>query len=118
MNFYSKHATKIKVTIATSIVLDVASGIIVNIISSEGFDISDGHNVVFVGLLVVLTAVLIVCRIAENGVATRSKTKKLLKTFQENGGYEVLADEMKICIRNHDIKAIRELKRMADIIEK
>lgn len=38
--------------------------------------------------------------------------------FQENGGYEVLADEMKICIRNHDIKAIRELKRMADIIEK
>lgn len=118
MNFWHEHRIKIKITIIVSIILDVAIAIVVNEISSGKFDITAQHNIVMAVLLVVLILALIVTKIIESGVSTRARNKRLQKTFQDNGGYEAIAEEMKNCIKRHDLNGIKEIKKMVDIIER
>ena len=118
MNFFLKHKTKFNIAIIVSIILDVIIGFIINKISSDEFDITAPHNIVLLLILAVLIVALIVCKIIESSNSTRAKTKRLQKAFQDNGGYEAVVDEMKNCIKKHDLKSMKELKKMVDIIER
>lgn len=118
MNFFLKHKTKINVVIIISIILDVIIGFMINKISSDEFDITARHNIVILVILSVLIVALIVCKIIESNTSTRAKTKRLQKAFQDNGGYEAVVDEMKNCIKQHDLKSMKELKKMVELIER
>ena len=118
MNFFLKHKTKINIVIIVSIILDIVIGFMINKISSEEFDITARHNIIILVILAILIVFLIVCKIVESNTSARAKTKRLQKAFQDNGGYEAVVDEMKNCIKTHDLKSMKELKKMVEIIEK
>ncbi len=118
MTFILKNKRAINVVLIISIVLDVLIGFIVNKISGEAFSIKSAHNIILLLFLIMAVAALICCKLIEFNVSTTARNKKLQKAFQENGGYETIVDEMKSCIKRHDLRTLKDLKRMVDIIEK
>ena len=118
MNFVVRNKSTVNGVIAFSIVLDVIISVIVNVISEEVFNLLSRRNLVLLGILMALVALLIICSIIQHQASPNVKTKKLQKAFQESGGYEVVAEEMKKCFVEHDMKSLKDLKKMIEVIEK
>lgn len=115
MAFFRKKRT---VVVCVSLILDLAVAFIINKLSSDTFDFAATHNIVMCIIFIVLVLLLIIFKVAENNEPARSQRKKLQRAFQENGGYEAVVDEMKNCIKKHDLKSMKDLKKMVDMIEK
>lgn len=118
MSIKTKKKVKIDTFIIIGILVELPIGIIINIMSDKEFNLLSKHNIILFAILAVLVIILIVCRLTENHVSKHMERKRLQKAFQDNGGYEAVVEEMKICIQKHDYKTIRELKKIVDFVEK
>ncbi len=118
MRFVHKNKRAINAVLIISMILDIFIGFIINKISDAAFNLRSTHNIVLLVIFVVAIIALICCKLIETSSSTRLKNKKLQKAFQDNGGYEAVVDEMKSCIKKHDLKSLKELKKMVDLIEK
>lgn len=100
------------------IILDLCISFLINKVSQEEFNLLSTSNVITgIVLLVLITAYIVIQVVLKNDIAKNPK-KKLQKAFQDNGGYEVVVDEIKTCIEKHDYKSIKELKKIVEYIEK
>ena len=118
MNFIVTNKSAVNGFIALSMVIDVIISILINILTQEEFNIFSKHNLILCGILVFLVILLIICNIIQHNAAPQTKSRKLQKAFQENGGYEVVVEEMKKCFVEHDAKSLKDLKKMIELIEK
>ena len=118
MNFFVKNKVLIHSLMALSEVVDVITGVIVNLITQEGFNIFSPHNLVLCGILVFLVAVHIICGIIQHNVSTKTRNKRFLKAFQDHGGYDAIAEEMKECIKHRDYRSMKDLRKMVDLVER
>lgn len=119
VSFLCANKKRINIIFIVSLLLDIVIGFLINIVSQEDFYIFDGHNIVVVAVLAVIICAYIILNIIIRASGhSKTKSRRLQKAFQDNGGYEYVVDEMKRCIRNHDYKAIKSLKKVVEIVEK
>ena len=99
-------------------ILDLCISFFINKVSQEEFNLLSTSNIITgIVLSVLITAYIVIQVVLKKDVAKNPK-KKLQKAFQDNGGYEVVVDEIKSCIEKHDYKSIKELKKIVEYIEK
>lgn len=118
MQFICRNKFLIDVVVIIAIVVEIVIGYIINKISDAEFNLLSKHNIILLVILVILVSILIGCKLIENHASKHIQKKRLQKAFQENGGYEAVVEEMKSCIKKHDYKTIRELKKVVDFVEK
>ena len=116
--FVIKNKIILNIILACSIVVDVIIAIIINILTQEAFNLFSKRNLILCAILVILIILLIVCNLVQHNTAPQTKSRKLQKAFQDNGGYEVVVEEMKKCFQAHDAKSLKDLKKMVDLLEK
>ena len=116
--FIVKNKLLLNFLLAASIVIDVLIAIIGNILTQEAFNLLSKRNLILCAVFVVLVILLIICNLIQQNATPQNKTKKLQKAFQDNGGYEVVVEEMKKCFQTHDAKSLKDLKKMVDLLEK
>lgn len=117
MGFLIKNRKTINISITISCVVDVVIAFIVNILSQTPFTLLNTKNIVLGIILIILILALILCNIIINTQASDVRHKKLQKAFQQSGGYDVVATELKSCIQDGNIKKLKNLKKMVKIIE-
>ena len=118
MGFFTKHRKAINIVIALTIIAESLLSVVINLLTQGEFSFLSRHNIVLFIIFIVLIVLLIVFNIIQYNIGPKTKTKRLQKAFQENGGYEVVVDEMKKCFREHDMDSLKDLKKMIEIIEK
>ena len=92
-----------------SVIVDIAVGFFINILSQTPFKLSDTKNLIILTVFIILVFILILCNICIHYYQPNVETRKLQKAFQKSGGYEVVTEEIKYCIKNGDIKKLKEL---------
>lgn len=118
MSFFSKNKVAINVFFVCSTLLDIIIAFFVNLISNQDFNIFDTHNIILCIILVLLIVLYIISQFIIRGGEKRLKNKRLQKAFQEHGGYETAAEEMKACLVSRDFKSFKDLKKMIEFLEK
>ena len=99
------------------IILDFCIGFFINKVSQEEFNLLSTSNIITgIVLSVLITAYIVIQVVLKKDIA-KNPSKKLQKAFQDNGGYEVVVDEIKSCIEKHDYKNVKELKKIVKYIE-
>ena len=117
MSFRTKKLI-VNILFVAGIILDLCISFFINKVSQEEFNLLSTSNIITgIVLLVLITAYIVIQVVLKKDVAKNPK-KKLQKAFQDNGGYEVVVDEIKSCIEKHDYKSIKELKKIVEYIEK
>ena len=116
--FLIKKKRIINIVFVISVLLDIGISFIVNLLSQTDFDIFATHNIVLLSVLLVVVALYIICQLVMRNFGSKKQNRRLQKAFQDNGGYELVVDEMKSCIEKHDYKSIKELKKIVNYIEK
>ena len=99
-------------------IVDVIIGIVINLITQEPFDILSTSSLVLGGILVILIIIHVTCFISQYNSSPKVKSKRLQKAFQKRGGYDVLAEEMINSVRDHDVETFKNIKKMADMVER
>lgn len=108
----------INILFVVSILLDLGINYLINIFSQDDFNLFATQNIISGIILILLIIIYIIIQVLLKNDVTKNPKKKLQKVFQDNGGYEAIVDEMKTCIEKHDYKSIKELKKIAEYIEK
>ena len=115
MDFFVKNKVLINFTLIISEVLDVVIAIVVNIITREDFNIFAMHNIIMCGILVFLIIVHSVCKY---NYSPKVQNKRFMKAFLDHGGYDLVAEEAKECIKKRDYRSLKDLKKMIDLVER
>ncbi len=118
MNLIVKNKVTIHAIIALSETLDVIIAIIINLITQSEFNFMAPRVLIPSGILVLLVAAHIACSVIQHNASLQARNKKLLKAFQDHGGYDMVAEEMIGCIKHRDFRTIKDLRKMVDFIEK
>lgn len=118
MGFIVNKKTEIQVIMVLSEITDIIIAIIVNLITQTGFNFCAIHNLVLCGIFVLLITAHIICIVIQHDASLKARNKKLQKAFQEHGGYDAVAEEMKECIKHRDYRSMKDLKKMVDLVEK
>ena len=108
----------INIVYLASIILDLVIGFFLNKISQDGFDIGAPRNIIIFGVFGVLTIGYIVCLMILKNYTGKNPQKRLQKAFNEQGGYEFIVNEMKLCIEKRDYKNAKKLTKLANFIER
>ena len=101
-----------------SIMLELAISFFLNKLSQEGFDILAPRNIIIFVVFCVLTISYIVCHMILKNYTGKNPQKRLQKAFNEQGGYEFIVNEMKLCIEKRDYKNAKKLTKLANFIER
>lgn len=117
MNFLHKNNCMFNILLAISIVLDIGAGIVSNWVAEDVFSLKDTHDMVILLILCALVAALIILKILENYYVTHIRKREIQAVFKRDGGFEVITEEIKKSIKDHDFATVRELKQIADIFE-
>ena len=118
MNFIVKNKGAIHAIMALSEILDVIVAIIINLVTQAEFSLFSLHNLVLCGILFLLVAVHIICSIIQHNASLQTRNKKLLKAFQDHGGYDTAAEEVIGCLKRGDFRTVKNLRKMLDLIER
>lgn len=118
MDFFVKNKVMIHVGIALSEVLDVIIAVIVNLMTQEDFTFLSTHNLVMGGFLAFCITAHIACSIIQYHASPKNRNKRFQKAFMEHGGYDVLAEEAKECIKHRDYRSLKDLTKMVDLLER
>ena len=118
MNFILKNKGAIHAIMAFSEILDIFVAIIINLVTQTEFSFLSLHNLILCGVLILLVTVHIICSIIQHNASLQTRNKKLLKAFQEHGGYDTVAEEMICCIKQRDFRTMKDLRKMVDFIER
>ena len=105
-------------SIALSEILDFIIAVIVNIITQEEFTLFSTHNLIMCGFLIFCIAAHIICGIIQHNASPQTRNKRFQKAFLDHGGYDVLAEEAKDCIKRRDYRSMKDLVKMAHLVEK
>lgn len=103
--------------IAFMCISDIIIAFLINKLSGTPFSLRKTENVIASIVLVILVICLIFCNIWVSHPTKNAKPKKLQKAFQECGGYEAAANELKACIHDGNFKKLRDIKKMVKTIE-
>jgi len=106
------------VSISVAIVLEIIIAFLINFFSDSDFDIFSKRNILLIIVFVFLVLLLIVCNIIQHNTSRHTRNKKLQKAFQEIGGYETVAEEVKTCIKQRDLKSMKDLMKILELVEK
>ena len=117
MNFLLKNRKTINISIGISCFIDVTIGFLINFLSQTPFSIWKAENIILGIILIFLIIAVATCNIIINNQDHGIKPRKLQKAFQQSGGYDVVAAELKSCIKDGNVKKLRNLKKMVNIIE-
>lgn len=118
MNFIVKNKGAVHAIMALSYILDILVAIIINLLTQEKFSIFSLHNLVSCGILVLLVVAHIICSIIQHNASLQTRNKKLLKAFQEHGGYDAAAEEAIDCLKRGDFRTMKNLRKVLDVIER
>ena len=118
MDFIVNKKIETHAIIALHEVLDIIIAVIVNLVTQDEFTLFSLHNLVMIGILVFLVAAHILCAIIQHNASSKTRTTRLLKAFQEHGGYDTVAEEMKDCIKRRDYRSMKDLRKMVDLVER
>ena len=118
MNFIVHKKIEVQVAMIVSEVLDVLIAIIINLVTQAEFSLLSLHNLIMCGILVLLVVVHIICSVIQHNASVKARNKKLLKAFQDHGGYDTFAEEMKECIKHRDYRSMKDLRKMVDLVER
>ena len=118
MNSDTKKNTKFHGTFIFAEITDFAIGIFSNLITQEPFNLFSTKNLVLGGILACLVIAHICCSISQYHSSTKTKNKRLRKAFQKHGGYDVLAEGMVVSLKERDFETFKNLKKMADLVER
>ena len=118
MNSDSRFNIKFHIGMIIAEVTDVIIGIVSNLIIQEPFNILSPSTLVLGGILVILIIIHIACSFSQYNSSPKAKSKRLQKAFQKRGGYDVLAEEMINSVRDHDVETFKNIKKMADMVER
>lgn len=118
MDFFVKNKVMIHSTIALSEILDFIIAVIVNLITRENFSLFSTHNLIMCGFLIFCVAAHIICGIIQHNASPKTRNKRFQKAFLDHGGYDVLAEEAKDCIKRRDYRSLKDLTKMVDLLER
>ena len=118
MDFFVRNKVIIHTIIALSEILDVIIAVIVNLVTQEGFTIFSTHNLIMCGVLLFCVAAHIACSIIQHYASPKTRNKRFQKAFMEHGGYDVIAEEAKECIKHRDYRSMKDLRKMVDLVER
>ena len=118
MDFFVKNKVIIHTGIALTEILDVIIAVIVNLITQEEFTIMSTHNLIMCGFLLFCIAAHIACSIIQHNASPKTRNKRFQKAFMEHGGYDVIAEEAKECIKHRDYRSLKDLTKMVDLLER
>lgn len=118
MDFFVKNKVIIHSFIALSEILDFIIAVIVNLITQESFTLFSTHNLIMCGILVFCIAAHIICGIIQHNASPKTRNKRFQKAFLDHGGYDVLAEEAKDCIKRRDYRSLKDLTKMVDLLER
>lgn len=118
MDYILKSKTVIHAIFALSEILDVIINVLINVISQEAFSIYSKHNLITLGILVFCVAAHIAFGIIQHKASAKTKNKRFQRAFIEHGGYDVVAEEAKECIKNRDVQSLKDLRKMVDLLER
>lgn len=117
MGFFAKNRRVINISVTISAIVDVAIAFVINFLSQTPFALSSVKNIILCIILAILISILVVCNIIANDQANNVKSQRLQRAFQQSGGYDVVATELKTCIQDGNIKKLKNLKKMVKLIE-
>lgn len=103
---------------ALSEILDVLIAIVINLLTQSEFDLLAPRCLIPCSILLFLVVVHITCTVIQHNATIQSRNKKLLKAFQDHGGYDTVAEEMIGCIKHRDFRTMKDLRKMVDLIER
>ena len=118
MNFIIKNKVAVHAIMIISEVLDVLIAIIINILTQSEFNFLAPNSLIPFGILIFLVIVHIICSVIQRNASLQARNKKLLKAFQDHGGYDAVAEEMIGCIKHRDFRTVKDLRKMVDLIER
>ncbi len=118
MGFIINRKIEVHAIMILSEILDLIIGVIVNLVTESKFDFLSLHNLILCGILVLLVATHILCSIIQHNASLQARNKKLQKAFQEHGGYDIVAEEMKECIKRRDYRSMKDLRKMVNLVER
>ena len=118
MNSIASVNLKFHIKMIIAEISDIIIGIIINLITQEPFDIFSTSSLVLGGIFILLIIIHITCSISQYNSSPTVKSKKLRKAFEKHGGYDVLAEEMISSVRDHDYESFKNIKKMADMVER
>lgn len=118
MDFIVNKKIETHAIMVLSEILDIIITVIVNLVTQGEFNIFSLHNLILIGILVFLVAAHIICSVIQHNASSKARNKRLLKAFQEHGGYDTVAEEMKDCIKRRDYRSMKDLRKMVDLVER
>lgn len=118
MEFIVNKKIEIQAILIFSEILDIVISVMINLVTQADFTILSPHNLITCGILIILIAAHIICSVIQHNASLETRNKKLQKAFQEHGGYDVVAEEMKECIKHRDYRSMKDLRKMVDLVER
>ena len=118
MEFIVKNKIVIQSAMIFSEIFDVVIAIIINLVTEADFSIFSVHNLIMCGILVIVVTAHIICSVIQHNATLQARNKKLQKAFQDHGGYDAVAEEMKECIKHRDYRSMKDLRKMVDLVER
>ena len=77
---------------ALSEILDVLIAIVINLLTQSEFDLLAPRCLIPCSILLFLVVVHITCTVIQHNATIQSRNKKLLKAFQDHGGYDTVEE--------------------------
>ena len=118
MNSEAKVNIKFQIKMIIAELSDIVIGIIINLITQEPFNILSASSLILGGILILLIIIHISCSISQYNSSPKTKSKKLQKAFQKHGGYDVLAEQLITCVKDRDFESFKNVKKMAEWVER